>query len=78
VIRGAGDYFCLKFTMLSIHSLRHLYDSRVAVVAPDLELARGAHCALLGPSRCGKTPPPRGMCWVRSGLPNRCMPGRRS
>ena len=41
--------------MLLARSLLHRYDDRVVLNAPDLDLARGEHCALIGASGTGKT-----------------------
>jgi putative ABC transport system ATP-binding protein len=41
--------------VLTARSIRFRYDDRWALAAPDLELARDDHCALLGPSGSGKT-----------------------
>ena len=41
--------------MLSIRSVSHRYGESLVLVAPDLDLARDDHCALLGASGVGKS-----------------------
>ncbi len=41
--------------MLAIHSVSHRYAGALVLAAPDIELARDEHCALIGASGSGKT-----------------------
>jgi putative ABC transport system ATP-binding protein len=41
--------------MLTIRSVAHRYGGRRVLKAPDLSLAAGEHCALVGPSGSGKS-----------------------
>ncbi len=41
--------------MLTVRSVAHRYGGRRVLVAPDLSLAAGEHCALVGPSGSGKS-----------------------
>lgn len=41
--------------MLTVRSVVHRYGGRTVLVAPDLVLGAGEHCALIGPSGAGKS-----------------------
>ncbi|HYM48577.1 MAG TPA: ATP-binding cassette domain-containing protein [Burkholderiaceae bacterium] len=41
--------------MLTVRSVSHRYANTLVLAAPDLELARDEHCAVVGPSGSGKT-----------------------
>lgn len=41
--------------MLAVRAVSHRYADMLVLAAPDVELARDEHCALIGPSGVGKT-----------------------